>query len=171
MKTSFVCALAVLLASTAACAADSKPDSPADAAAAFGRLKTLVGTWEMNTQNAKIRITYELIAGGTALVEHDLIGGKEAMLTVYHMDGDRLMLTHYCMAGNQPRMQLRSFDAATGDLVFQFLDATNLTNPNAGHMHNATFHILDADHYDSEWQFYVGGKPQTTESFKYTRAK
>ena len=40
-------------------------------AAAFARLKTLVGDWEADTKMGKAHLSYELIAGGTALVEKE----------------------------------------------------------------------------------------------------
>src|SRR5437764_1790145 len=110
-----------------------------DAQAAFARLKMLAGEWEADTPMGKSHITYEVIAAGSAVVERDSIGNMAPMLTVYNLDGNRLLLTHYCMAGNQPRMQARSFDAATGDLRFEFFDATNLVKPGAGNMHNDRF--------------------------------
>jgi hypothetical protein len=75
------------------------------------------------------------------------------------------------MAGNQPRMQARSFNTATGELQFQFLDITNLSSPGAGHMHNVRFRFVDNDHFSSEWQFYEDGKPKMTETAEYTRVR
>ena len=104
------------------------PKSEASAGpAAYARLKTLVGEWEADTQMGKVHVSYELIAGGTSLVEKESGEKMPAMLTVYYLDGDRLLLTHYCMAGNQPRMQARAFNPETGEVAFEFLDATNLT--------------------------------------------
>ena len=65
----------------------------------------------------KVYLSYELIAGGTALVERERTDKTPEMLTVYHLDGKRLVLTHYCMAGNQPRMEAKSFNPGTGDLA------------------------------------------------------
>lgn len=146
-------------------------DRPSEASAAFDLLKTLVGEWQGETEHGKSHLSYELVSGGTALVERDSSDTMPAMLTVYHLDGDRLLLTHYCMAGNQPRMQAKAFNAQTGEVDFKFLDATNLTSPNAGHMRNAKIRIVDKDHLTAEWQFYEDGKPKATESFKYTRVK
>ena len=105
----------------------------------------------------KVHVSYELVAGGTALLERESGEKMPVMLTLFHVDGDRLLLTHYCMAGNQPRMQAKRFDAAAGEIEFQFLDGTNLT-PGAGHMHNARFRLVDDQHFQSEWQFYENGK-------------
>jgi len=92
-------------------------------------------------------------------------------LTVYHLDGDRLLLTHYCMAGNQPRMQARSFNPESGELEFQFLDATNLTAAGTGHMHDARFRLIDNNHFSSEWDFYENGQRKFAESAQYTRVR
>ena len=154
-----------------ASAALSAGDAGVDAKAAYARLKTLTGNWEADTKMGKAHVTYELIAGGTSLVERDSTENMPAMMTVYHLDGNRLMLTHYCMAGNQPRMQARSFDAKTGELRFQFLDATNLGNRDAGHMRNATFHLADSEHFGADWEFYENGQPKMTEGFQYTRVR
>jgi len=139
-------------------------------AAAFARLKMLVGEWEADTKMGKAHLSYELIAGGTTLVEKESAEKMPAMLTVYHLDGDRLMLTHYCMAGNQPRMQARAFDAESGVLEFQFLDATNLP-AGAGHMHNAKFRFVDSNHLATEWAFYENGAQKFAQTAEYTRVR
>ena len=158
--------IATLLLSPVAVSAATS-GRPVDAAAAFDRLKALVGAWEAPMKDGKLTVTYELVAGGTAVVEKDSMN----MITVYHLDGDRLMLTHYCMAGNQPRMQARRFDPQTGELEFQFLDATNLKSPSAGHMHNAKIRFVDADHFNAGWQFYEKGEPKFAEDFQFTRVR
>jgi hypothetical protein len=47
------------------------------------------------------------------------------------------------MAGNQPRMQALAYNSESGRLESQFLDATNLPSPDAGHMHDARIRIVD----------------------------
>lgn len=151
-------------------AAGPKAESAAGPAA-FARLKALVGEWDADTSMGKVHVSYELIAGGTSLVERESGEKMPAMLTVYYLDGDRLLLTHYCAAGNQPRMQARSFDPETGEIDFRFLDATNLTTPGAGHMHNATFHLPDRDHFSADWEFYENGQRKMAETAQYVRVK
>jgi len=142
-----------------------------DSAAAFSRLKALAGEWEATTPTGKFHVTYEVIGGGTAVVERDRGEGMPEMLTVYHMDGKRLLLTHYCMAGNQPRMEAQAFDAASGEIQFRFLDATNLASPAAGHMRNATLRLTDVRHFSSNWEYFEDGKIRNTEKFDYTRVR
>ena len=163
-----IIALAALAA--AAQAASTTADS-APGPAAFARLKTLVGDWEADTQMGKVHVNYELIAGGTSLVARETGEKMPEMLTVFYLNGDRLLLTHYCMAGNQPRMQARSFNAATGEIDFQFLDATNLASPGAGHMHNAKFRVAGNDHFSDQWEFYENGQPKMSHEAQYARVK
>ena len=139
--------------------------------AAYARLKTLVGEWEAETPMGKVHVSYEVIAGGTSLVERETGEKMPEMLTVYYLDGDQLLLTHYCMAGNQPRMQARSFNPETGEVDFRFLDATNLTNAGAGHMHNARIRVVDNNHMESEWEFFENGQRKMAEKAQYTRIK
>jgi hypothetical protein len=149
--------------------------APADSQAAFAKLQSLAGTWEgTGSDGSKSRVQYEVIAGNSAVVErfvNDKMGAGNAMVTVYYLDGGRLLLQHYCMAKNQPRMKAESFDATGNELRFEFLDATGLPNPQAGHMHNATIHFIDANHISQEWQFFENGKQKFAESLQYTRVR
>ena len=171
MRIQYLLMTALLVGSTAGHGSDTKSERPIDAAAAFSRLKTLVGGWEADTKMGRAHVSYEVVAGGTSLLERESGEKMPVMLTLYHVDGDRLLLTHYCMAGNQPRMQARRFDPGTGKIEFQFLDATGLTTPGAGHMHNASFRFVDDRHFQSEWQFYEDGKLKFAENSEYTRVR
>jgi hypothetical protein len=118
------------------------PDVP-NAAAAFERMKGLVGTWEaVAGDGRKATVRSELVAAGSALLERYLdpkMPAGSERITLYHLDGERLLLTHYCVAKNQPQMRLTHYDPENGVLSFDFLEATNLPDPNAGHMHRARF--------------------------------
>jgi len=170
MKRQYLLIANLVLAAVAIQAAGPKSERTNDSAA-FARLKTLAGEWEAETRMGKAHLSYEVIAGGTALVEKETAEKMAAMLTVYHLDGERLLMTHYCMAGNQPRMQAKAFNPESGELEFQFLDATNLTGPGAGHMHNATFRLVDYSHLVTSWDFYEDGQKKFTETAQYTRVR
>jgi len=160
--------LAVLLAAVIAGAADQA--KPIDSKGAFARLKQLEGEWQSaKAPDGKIsHLTYRVIADGSA-VEERFTGAPGEMLTVYTLSGDRLLLTHYCMAHNQPRMEARSYNTSSRSLDFDFLDATGLATPDAGHMHSASFQFIDNDHFRTTWQFVENGKPKFNEPFEYTR--
>ncbi len=171
MKKNLFLIAALIATPLAVPAGEPKSVPTTEATAAFSRLKSLVGEWEANTSSGKAHLSYELVSGDTALLERDSSDAMPNMVTLYTVDGGRLLLTHYCMAGNQPRMQAKAFNPATGELEFQFLDATNLSSPGAGHMHNAKIRIVDNSHMISEWQFYENGKPKFSEHAEYTRIR
>jgi hypothetical protein len=174
MKLHLLSGTILLLIVTAPVWATDAPNAT-DSASAFAQLKSLTGDWESKAPDGKkSHAHYEVVSGDSAVVERfesEATGPANAMITVYYLDGDHLRLTHYCMAHNQPRMQAESFDRSTGELRFAFLDATGLSGPEAGHMHNATFRFVDADHFTADWQFFEGGKPKMTESMQYTRVR
>ena len=66
-------------------------------------------------------------------------------------------------------MLLKRFDPATGELDFDFLDATGLKDENAGHMRRAQFRLLDPNRYTSRWEFVENGKMTFDEKQELTR--
>jgi hypothetical protein len=100
-------------------------------------------------------VDFRPTAMGSALVSE--IKGKKDVITMFHLDGERLLMTRYCAAGNQPRMlATASSDGKT--ISFDFLDATNLASPDAGHMQHGVITMLDANHHMEEWNFVDHGK-------------
>jgi hypothetical protein len=134
-----------------------------DAQKALEKFKSLVGTWQGKTVKGQaVEDTYNLTAGGTAVMGNDKMGSEE-MLSLFYADGNRLLMTHFCPSGNQPRMQATiSPDLKT--ISFDFLDATNLLSPQAGHMHHAVYIFTDSDHYSQEWTWMEDGKGTTYRS-------
>jgi hypothetical protein len=141
-----------------------------DAGTAFSRLKALVGDWDIESNRGKAHSRFELIAGGSVLLEHFTEPGGQEMLTAYYLDGSRLVLTHYCLAGNQPQMVAEKFDRASGELDFAFAGGSNIS-PGTGHMHDAVFHLASNDHFDAKWDFVEAGRVKFSEEIHYTRTK
>jgi hypothetical protein len=153
-------------------AANLDTANSSSAAAGFERLKALSGSWQVDGKMGKAQATYEVVANGSTIIERFTMDGTSSpMITAYHLDGDKLVLTHYCMAGNQPSMAAKGIDPATGEIVFEFASVSNLSDPNAQYMHNATFKLVDNDHFTSAWTLYENGKPKFTETSQYTRVK
>lgn len=168
-QSTWILAFAVCLALLGTVFAQQSEDS-ANATQAFARLKALVGHWEATTDQGKVSTSYELVSGGTALLERLNFAGMETMITVYHLDGDRLLLTHYCHSGNQPRMQARAFDPKSNEVDFDFVDATNLTSQTAGHvMRQVTIKFNSANEVAANWTGYENGKPGFTVPLLYHR--
>ena len=170
--------LAVVLVATGVAITAATGDTggtPIDAKAAFAQLKQLEGVWEAPAAGGKTaRTEFELTANGTVLIErytNAALPGGGKMATAYHLDGNDLVLTHYCIANNQPVLRAERFDAATREIQFEFLRAGNLPSPAAGHMHRASYRIVDADHFVTEWDFFENGARKMTEKETFTRIK
>jgi hypothetical protein len=159
MKRIALCLLSLLIASCMVVAASDTPASH------FDQLKKLAGTWEgKNTSGKPVSMTLQVVSDGSALMQLDQ---GENMVTIYHADNGRLLMTHYCSAHNQPRMQAEvSPDGKR--FTFNFLDATNLATPDAGHMHRMILTIEDANHITEQW-FFVDGAKEMTETLKVAR--
>jgi hypothetical protein len=155
--------------------AASEGPTGVDSRAAFERLKGLQGTWEAPLADGRsAETTFELTASGTVLLERyanpALPAGSE-MITAYHLDGPDLVLTHYCMANNQPTLRVERFDPATGVIQFEFVRASNLASPQAGHMRRAKYTLVDADRFITEWEFFENGRKTMTEVDTFTRKR
>jgi hypothetical protein len=147
---------------------------PSGGAEAFEQLKALAGHWEANpTADMKATLNIEVTSGGSVVLEKLHVvdkGQAEDMVTAYYLDGDQVKLTHYCTAGNQPTMR-GTYAPETKTLTFDFVSATNLKSPNAGHMHRAVYTFLDDDHFKTAWTFRKDQKDAFTEDVTYLRAK
>ena len=128
--------------------------------AAFEKLKGLVGKWsgkqKMGEKNAKITVSYELTAGGSALVERLFQGTPHEMTSVYYTEGNQVCMAHYCMLGNHPIMTLKKSEG--NSLTFEMKGTSGISSAKEAHMHGMTLTWVDANHIRSEWTEYVDGK-------------
>ena len=169
MKTRIVLLTLTLVLSISGFAADPKPSAPAqNAAAAFDRLKTLVGEWEADTSMGKVHARFELASNGYVVVEKANVAGGE-MMTTYYLDGDKIGATHYCDLGNQPRLQASGIDGY-GQIRFHFLNAANL-KAGQDHIHDFSIQVKDVDHFNDEWVAFENGKPKMHVAGEYVRVK
>jgi hypothetical protein len=188
MRPRVLLAIGLLALTTLAalCVAAEKSDTPAQApstqpttpaATAFERFKAMEGSWEgKSTKGWTERLTISVIAGGSAVLEQsEMLHGPDEeamkMATVYHMDGPQLMLTHYCAAKNQPRLRATEISNDGSDVLFTFLDATNLPTRDAGHMDKVHVKFASPDRVTQQWTFYAKGKEQWMEQIEYRRVK
>ncbi len=165
MKTKhFAITVFVLIAALHA-AAQSNPQKSFDA------MKSLTGNWAgKNTMGDPIKVSYRITAGGSALlseIESSMNGQSDDMISMINLDNDRLLLTHYCSAGNQPRMAATASPDGKA-ITFDFVDATNLSSPEVGHMRRVVFTFLGADHHTEDWLFVDHGK-EISEHFDLQR--
>ncbi len=161
MKSRYISISLVIFAATLAFAASAANRS-------FEQLKSLEGTWEGKTPDGQTaQVIYRVTSNGSALMSE--IKGKEDMISMFNLDGDRVLLTHYCAVGNQPRM-VASASPDDKTFTFDFLDATNLATPDAGHMTRMVLSMPDANHHTEEWIFTDHGK-EMKEVFDLWRKK
>jgi len=135
----------------------------------FAQLTPLAGEWEGQTPDGKaVGLSYQVVSGGTALLERLHMGGEPEMVTVYTPDGDRLAVTHFCSAGNQPQMQTGPITGDVKQFSFAFVRATNLASPAEGHMHHLTVTLVDPTHLTQEWTWQENGQAHA-ELFRFAR--
>jgi hypothetical protein len=141
------------------------PDPTSAAAAAFKKLCALAGEWEGTVQwsgarhdSGRMNASYSLTGAGSAVVETLTMDGVPIMTSVYHLDASDLRMTHYCGARNQPRLKARRIDVEQGVLDFDFVDITNLSSPEAGHVTGVEIRLRDADSMTLTFVFEQGGQ-------------
>jgi len=115
---------------------------------------------------------YFTTGNGSAVVETLTAEGIPMMRTVYHPDGPDLRMTHYCAARNQPRLKASRIDLSAGAIDFAFVDATNLSAPDAPHVTGLEVRFADDDHVTLTFVFEGAGKLSRERiSLQRTRSK
>jgi hypothetical protein len=129
-----------------------------DAQKAFAAIKAMPGTWEGKGEDGQpLQVSFKVVSGGTAVMSEIQSDHAHDMVSLFNMDGSRLLLTHYCSMGNQPRMQASvSPDGKT--FTFNYVDATNLASPDAGHIQKMVLTLVDENHHTENWTFVDHGK-------------
>ncbi len=161
-------ALVLGLCATAGAAEMSMP--PAKPSPAFDQLKSLVGSWEYPMPDGhSVNASYQLVSGGSCLMETLDAPDGSNMITMYHMDGRRLMLDHYCTLNNVPHMK-GTLSAGGKTLEFAFVSGANMAGPGDPHMHSLKVGFQDADHFTQEWTMRAKGKDEPV-VFHFQRTK
>ena len=136
----------------------------------FEKLKALVGTWEgtamMHGKEEKVKVTYALTSGGTALVETLSPGTPHEMVTIYANSGKTVNATHYCAGGNQPQWALKKAEGNTFD--FEMSGTKGIANKNEPHMHGVKL-TFEGNKLKQEWTNFAKGKKDGSLIFDYTK--
>jgi len=135
---------------------------------AWDKMRTLVGTWNVKDGAPGATVTYELVSGGTALMETVRYAKGHEMITMYSPDGSDVAMIHYCEAGNQPRMRAKGVEGE--EIRFEFVDIGNLPSPETEYMRTLRMRFTDADHVQALWTSHAPGKDSPF-AFDLTRAK
>ena len=157
---------------------------PYQGSAEFERMKALVGDWEASMPIEKgkehpemseehkqmmqrMRVSYRVTAGGSAILETTAAGTPMEMISMYHDRGGKLFMTHYCMLGNQPQMALKSSDE--NRITFQFADTNTLDSSKETHMHSMVLTFVDKDNMVQRWTMFQDGAAGHAQDMKFTR--
>lgn len=123
---------------------------------AFDQVSALVGTWEgtyewLGTERkGSIKAIYTK-SGNAAVIENLFQDGQLSMTSVYHKDNAKLRMTHFCV-NNQPRLIVED-TSLPNQLVFTYLDVTNVKSPEDGHVHRVKLVFVDNRHIQIEFTF------------------
>ena len=142
--------------------------------AEFVKMKSLVGTWtgksKMHGDKAqKIKVTYSLTAGGSAIIEKLFPGTPNEMTSVYHLEDGKLCMTHYCMLGNCPKMMLKG--STENSLSFEMKGRDGISSSKEMHMHALNIIWKDKNHISEDWISHQDGKAAPSAPFELTRKK
>jgi hypothetical protein len=135
----------------------------------FDELKTLAGVWRGTVtatpaseewNNKPIWVALRVTSRGNAIVHEIKQPGtpddpkKDDPISMIYLDGDHVTLVHYCDAGNRPRMVAKTSEKVN-TVDFNLEDVSGATQ--YGHMHHASFNVVDADHHSEDWVFMMPG--------------
>lgn len=132
-----------------------------DGKAAFEKLKSLAGTWSGPVGDAngpRGKVSYEVISGGSVVMEVLFPGEPHEMRSMYHLDRDELIMTHYCSGGTQPRMRLSKTGSTASKLVFDFDGGTNFDPKTGSYIHDGEIRFLPDGRLAASWTFFANGK-------------
>jgi hypothetical protein len=161
-------AIMVLLAAYSL-AAQTMPAASANPT--FERLKSLVGNWQGKDQKGNVvHLSFELVSGGSVLMERHASGNGAEMISMYSAEGSRIILTHYCSAGTQPTLESQALPVASKQMDFSFVRATGMKTPEDGHMVGLSITFEDKDHLTQIWNYSDHGKKET-DLFTFTRVR
>jgi len=110
-----------------------------DGKAAFQKLKGLAGNWSGPIGSAtgpKGTIRYEVISGGSVVMEVLFPGEPHEMRSMYHLDKADLIMTDYCSGGTQPHMRFSKTASTPDKLVFDFDGGTSFDVNKDAFIHN-----------------------------------
>jgi hypothetical protein len=157
------------------CASEARVEPAGlDAQRAFARMKLLAGEYEAaiaGEADVTSRVTYEVTAGGHALLETLNDAGEPEMVSIYYLDGEDLVLAHYCAIGNRPHLRLDRAASTIDDLRFEWDGtATDIDPAKDPHIHAARFRFPDAETTESGWTFWQEGMESHVKTFVMSRA-
>ena len=138
-----------------------------DGAAAFEKLKSLIGEWDAPLKDGVMTDIFRPMGSGTAILHEEWKNGEQLTATVFYLVGSELRADHFCDLGNQLHYAAVKSDDPDA-LALKLRDSTNLdTHPK--HYHGVTLHFIDANHHNQDWELMTPGKDTKVVRLVFTR--
>ena len=101
----------------------------------FQKIQQLAGDWEGKDEKGQpVKSNFKSIASGTAVLETLSPAGMEPIVTVYDIE-----------------LRVVPGRSVPGEPAFDFVSATKLASPAAGHPHHLRIRFEDRDHITEAW--------------------
>jgi hypothetical protein len=127
-----------------------------------------IGEWDAPLgRNEVMTDIFRPIGSGTAILHEEWKNGEQLTATVFYLVGSELKADHFCDLGNQLHyVAVKSDDSNL--LALKLSDSTNLdTHPQ--HFHSATWHFIDVNHHNQDWELMTPGKEAKIVRLVFTR--
>ena len=165
--------MVLVVAGTALFAGEKHDMKPYQGSEAFENLKELVGTWtgvmEMGEEKMDFTVSYQVVAGGSAILEKSFPGTPKEMVSLYHEDDGKVVMTHYCMLGNQPEMKL--IESTDKMFKFDFTGGANIDPSNSMYMSSVVFNLTGDNEMTQAWGMTSEGKEEKKNVLALKRSK
>ncbi len=124
---------------------------------------------DMGEEKLDFTVLYQVIAGGSAILETSFPGTPKEMVSVYHENDGNVVMTHYCVLGNQPEMKL--IESTDKMFKFEFTDGANIDPDKSMFMSSATFTLTAENEMSQAWGMTSEGKEaqKTVHALKRSR--
>ena len=131
----------------------------------FDDLKSrLVGKWSFTENGQSYDATFEAVAHGHAILEHD-----SGFIAVDHPDGVRsLLMTLHMRDGNQPRLRAKGFSENPNQMIFVFRGITNWKK-GTERINGLELFFKNRDHLIEKWETLKAKGTKAHFEFQLTR--
>ena len=114
-------------------------------------------------------VSYQVVAGGSAILEKSFPGTPKEMVSLYHEDDGKVVMTHYCMLGNQPEMKL--VESTDKMFKFKFTGGANIDPNKSMYMSSAVFKLTEENEMTQAWGMASEGKEEKKNVLALKRSK
>ncbi len=126
--------------------------NPEQREALFAPVRTLEGTWTLQSDEQPGEITFAVTSNGSAVRELMFPGSPLEMTNMYTLDGNSLIMTHYCSNGSQSTMRANTID---GDRIVFVPESVNDLQAGYDHyMSGMTLVLVDKNTIEQQWVSY-----------------